>query len=68
MEGNRKAIFEQQFQKKQNVKGQILILVALFTDIGATSDKGMRLEFRQKCDSCVSEKGLYERNGQILTC
>lgn len=54
--------------KRNNVKGQILILVALFADIGATSDKGMRLEFRQKCDSCVSEKGLYERNGQILTC
>lgn len=36
MEGNRKAIFDQWFQKKQKVKGQILIPVALFTDVGTT--------------------------------
>lgn len=68
MEGNRKAIFDQWFQKKQNVKGQILIHVALFIDIGGTSDKGMRVEFKQKCDSCISEKRLWKKwpNSHLL--
>lgn len=68
MEGNRKAVFQHGFQKKQNVKGQILLLVPLFTDVGTTSDKETRLKFKQKRGSCISEKRPYERNGQILTC